>query len=184
MAATKKIKEKKVKPLETIAAEIPVAVAAVEAPVGVVPTDPSEILGIKKDPAVSVRSFEGYVGAIGRRKTSRASARIATGKGITVNRKDYKEYFPTEELQLHVEAPFKALKLTDKFSVSILVEGGGIHSQAEAVRHAISRALVRHEPELRKTLKRLGFLKRDPRAKERRKFGLKKARKAPQWAKR
>ncbi|MBI1957582.1 MAG: 30S ribosomal protein S9 [Candidatus Niyogibacteria bacterium] len=134
---------------------------------------------------VLVRSIkEGYVKAVGRRKTSRASARIASGKSITVNGKDYKEYFPTEELRLHVEAPFKALKLTDKFSVSVLVEGGGIHSQAEAVRHAISRALVRHEPELRKTLKRLGFLKRDPRAKERRKFGLKKARKAPQWAKR
>src|SRR3989344_1334814 len=83
-----------------------------------------------------------------------------------------------------VLAPFKRSGLALAFALSVKVNGGGIHSQAEAVRHGISRALEIHDPALRKILKPLGFLKRDPRMKERRKFGLKKARKAPQWAKR
>lgn len=133
-------------------------------------------------PAVKTQS---YFEAVGRRKTSTARARIFSGSGeIKVNGKDLVAYFPTEEMKRIVEDPFKKAKLEGAFSSSVTVSGGGIHSQAEAVRHAISRALVEHDAELRKRLKKLGFLKRDPRMKERRKFGLKKARKAPQWAKR
>lgn len=130
------------------------------------------------------KSAKKYVVGIGRRKTSTARARIFSEKGeITVNDKNCRDYFPTEELQKIVRDPFEKLKLAD-LSASIKVSGGGIHSQAEASRHAVARALVKSDEELRKRLKRAGFLKRDPRMKERRKFGLKKARKAPQWSKR
>ena len=126
-----------------------------------------------------------YTEAVGRRKTSTARARIFPGAGdIKINGRDLNIYFPEEEMRRIVKDPFKKAKLEDSFSVSIKVFGGGMHSQAEAVRHALSRALIRHDAELRTRLKRAGFLKRDPRMKERRKFGLKKARKAPQWAKR
>ena len=127
-----------------------------------------------------------YFEAVGRRKTSSARVRLQEGNGseIIVNSMDFRKYFPTEELQRIVEDPFKRLKLEGLFSVSIKVSGGGIHSQSEAVRHGISRALLKYDAESRKRLKRAGFLKRDPRMKERRKFGLKKARKAPQWSKR
>ncbi|MBI2024330.1 30S ribosomal protein S9 [Candidatus Giovannonibacteria bacterium] len=127
-----------------------------------------------------------YVEAVGRRKTSVARVRIYPGTpfAFAVNHKPHEEYFPTFELRSIVEAPVSKTNYPKKFSVSVRVNGGGIHSQAEAVRHGISRVLEKIDPVLRKTLKPLGFLKRDPRAKERRKFGLKKARKAPQWAKR
>ena len=85
-------------------------------------------------------------------------------------------------MQTIVKQPFT--ELSDKFKVTAKIVGGGVHAQAEALRHGIARALVAHNAELRKDLKKAGFLKRDPRSKERRKFGLKKARKAPQWSKR
>ncbi len=132
-----------------------------------------------------VKAKIGYIEAVGRRKTSSARARIFEGTGeVKVNGKDFKEYFPTEELQKIIVSPFKKMNLEGSFSANVKISGGGIHSQAEAVRHAISRALIKKDIELRSKLKRAGFLKRDPRMKERRKFGLKKARKAPQWAKR
>lgn len=127
-----------------------------------------------------------YFEAVGRRKTAVARARItpAPKQSITVNEKDVTDYFVTAEMQMIAEAAFIQSKLAQKFKVTAHLNGGGIHSQAEALRHAISRALLVYDIELRKKLKKLGFLKRDPRAKERRKFGLKKARKSPQWSKR
>lgn len=126
-----------------------------------------------------------YLEAVGRRKTSVARVRLFQGSaGMTVNGKDYKHYFPTEEMQKIVEAPFSKANPSAQFSVSALIKSGGIHSQAEAMRHGISRALLLFDKNLRTTLKQQGYLKRDPRMKERRKFGLKKARRAPQWAKR
>ena len=124
--------------------------------------------------------------AVGRRKTSVARVRLYEGEkfSIFINQKPFENYFPTYELRHIVEEPLSKTNLTRDFSISVKVNGGGIHSQAEAVRHGISRMLEKREPGLRKILKPLGFLKRDPRMKERRKFGLKKARKAPQWAKR
>jgi len=126
-----------------------------------------------------------YIEAIGRRKTSVARVRYfakAAG-GITVNGKKLDEYFPTAELRGIAESPMKKAKI-EKYEITVRLSGGGIHSQAEALRHGISRALIESVPELRGELKPLGFLMRDPRMKERRKFGLKKARKAPQWSKR
>jgi small subunit ribosomal protein S9 len=127
-----------------------------------------------------------FTGAVGRRKTSTASVRItpASEYEIVINGKEYAVYFPTEEMKGIIMEPFVMAKIGQKFTVSVIAKGGGIHSQAEAVRHGISRALIEYDVELRKRLKKEGLLKRDPRAKERRKFGLKKARKAAQWSKR
>jgi small subunit ribosomal protein S9 len=125
-----------------------------------------------------------YFEAVGRRKTAVARVRItkATKNTFVINEKDLNSYFPTEELQHIVKEAL--LQNDDKFSVSVLLKGGGQKSQAEAMRHGISRALVEYNAEFRTELKKAGFLKRDPRMKERKKFGLKKARRAPQWSKR
>ncbi len=127
-----------------------------------------------------------YIEAVGRRKTSVARARIeeASKQSMIVNGKEVINYFKTDAERRAVEDAFNHAKLPVKFKVSIKVSGGGSSSQSIAVRHAISRALVSYDLGLRKVLKAAGFLKRDPRMKERRKFGLKKARKAPQWSKR
>jgi len=127
-----------------------------------------------------------YIEAVGRRKTSVARVRVFQNApfSIAINGKSYEVYFPTFELKNIVDSPIDRTNLPKKFSVSVHVSGGGIHSQAEAVRHGLSRVLEKIDPALRKILKPFGYLKRDPRMKERRKFGLKKARKAPQWAKR
>jgi small subunit ribosomal protein S9 len=125
-----------------------------------------------------------YVETIGRRKTATARVRIteATKASYVINDKDLATYFPTAELQKIVTDPFKIAEKA--YAVSVHVKGSGIHSQAEAVRHGLARALVVEDESDKTKLKQEGFLKRDPRSKERRKFGLKKARKAPQWSKR
>ena len=127
-----------------------------------------------------------YWEAVGRRKTAVARVRLYTRgeKGIWVNNKPFHEYFQYGGFLDVVEDPIKKMKSGDRFRVSAKLSGGGIHAQAEALRHGISRALVKFNPDFRKRLKRAGFLTRDPRMKERKKFGLKGARKAPQWAKR
>ncbi len=127
-----------------------------------------------------------YLFAVGRRKTSVARVRLhKNGEGkITINGKDYKEYFPYFENQQIIVQPLEATGQLKSFDFSIIVNGGGYHSQAEACRHGISRALIVFEKDLRKTLKPLGFLRRDPRKKERKKPGLKRARRAPQFSKR
>ncbi|MDD3662612.1 MAG: 30S ribosomal protein S9 [Candidatus Pacebacteria bacterium] len=127
-----------------------------------------------------------YIRAVGRRKTSTASVRIykAAKNSYLINGKDLTEYFPTGELRKIVTGAFEVASSSQKFEVVITVKGGGIHSQAEACRHGIARCLVTFDEELHTTLKKAKMLKRDPRQKERRKFGLKKARKAPQWSKR
>jgi len=127
-----------------------------------------------------------YIEATGRRKTSTARARLVPSSraNITVNGKKLEEYFSTETQRQNVQAPLSVEQLDQKFSVSVHVSGGGIMSQSEAVRHSIARALTKYAAELRTPLKKGGMLKRDPRMKERRKFGLKKARRAAQWSKR
>src|SRR3989338_679952 len=129
-----------------------------------------------------------YFEAVGRRKISVARVRFLKEKNslpnIFVNQKPYQQYFPTLELKKIAEEGLGAVRAEGAYRVSAKISGGGIHSQAEALRHGISRALLKVDAENRKSLKSLGYLKRDPRMKERRKFGLKKARKAPQWAKR
>lgn len=127
-----------------------------------------------------------YIEAVGRRKTSTARVRLtpATKETVIVNGKNLAAYFKTKELVNIVGEPMSKAKIDAKFDIEAKVLGGGTHSQAEAIRHGIARALTDFDLELRTKLKKAGFLKRDPRMKERRKFGLKKARKAPQWSKR
>ena len=127
-----------------------------------------------------------YIESVGRSKTSSARVRLFN-KGdaeIIVNGKKMEEYFPTVELRKVIEEPLKKMKSLDKFMITVKISGGGIHSQAEALRHGIARALTQFNTDFRKRLKKAGMLTRDPRMKERRKFGLKKARKSPQWSKR
>ena len=127
----------------------------------------------------------GYIEAIGRRKTSVARVRISKiGKGVVVNQRPIEEYLPTKVLVKKALQPFHEKEGYEKLHVSVIVKGGGVVSQAEAIRHGLTRAFVIHIPEDRKYFKDLGLLTRDPRKKERKKFGLRKARRAPQWSKR
>jgi small subunit ribosomal protein S9 len=125
-----------------------------------------------------------YTEAVGRRKTATARVRLSDAKSVSmvVNGKTAEEYFPLEQMIKTAYAPLQVLGAT--YAVSVVVRGGGHKAQAEAIRHGISRVISELVPEQRKDLKIRGFLKRDPRAKERKKFGLKAARRAPQWSKR
>jgi small subunit ribosomal protein S9 len=135
---------------------------------------------------MATKSDKRYIEGIGRRKTAIARVRITPDSkdSMVVNGKPLAEYFGLEELQGVAMESLTKLELEKKFSISAKVIGGGIRSQAESIRLGIARALVKDNEELRRKLKKLGFLKRDPRIKERKKFGLKKARKSPQWSKR
>lgn len=129
---------------------------------------------------------ERYIEATGRRKQAVARVRITKGAktDVVVNGKDIKAYFPIESHQATALEPFIKVPLPATFGVTVVVSGGGTSSQAGAMRHAISRALIEFDITLRGELKSRGFLKRDPRAKERKKPGLVKARKRKQWSKR
>ena len=125
-----------------------------------------------------------YTGT-GRRKTSVARVRIMPGDGkITVNGRDYTEYFPRPIYQARVSEPLKVLEAGNRYDAVVQVEGGGPTGQADAVRHGIARALAEESQEARAELKGVGLLTRDARAVERKKYGLKKARKRPQFSKR
>ena len=121
----------------------------------------------------------------GRRKSSVARVRLYPGSGkITINDRDIDDYFGLETLKLIVRQPFEVTDLKDKFDLVCRVEGGGVTGQAGAIRHGASRALLEYDPALRPALKKAGLLTRDQRMKERKKYGLKGARKAPQFSKR
>ncbi|MDP3727277.1 MAG: 30S ribosomal protein S9 [bacterium] len=129
---------------------------------------------------------ERYWEAVGRRKTAVARVRLFTKgeKGVWVNAKPIADYFPHGNLSQIASEALETMKTSDRFRTTVKVSGGGLHAQAEAVRHGTARALTLFNPDFRKRLKRAGFLTRDSRMKERKKFGLKGARRAPQWAKR
>ena len=121
----------------------------------------------------------------GRRKHSVARVRVYEGSGkITINGRDIDDYFGLETLKLIVRQPFAVTNTGDRFDIVCTVKGGGVTGQAGAIRHGLSRALLQFDPELRPVLKKEGFLTRDPRMKERKKYGLKAARRAPQFSKR
>jgi small subunit ribosomal protein S9 len=139
---------------------------------------------IKK--TVKVETKKVYIESLGRRKTAVARVRLFS-KGeerFLVNNMDYRQYFSTPFLQRLASEALSKTDLVEKLGLEIIVRGGGIKAQAEAVRLGISRALVGLAPEAYKKLRKLGYLTRDPRMRERKKFGLKRARKAPQWQKR
>lgn len=135
---------------------------------------------------MSTETKNRYIEAVGRRKTAIARVRITpAAKGsFIINDKDVKEYFTTNDLQVLAQEALSKSEIGEKFIVTVKVLGGGIHAQAEAVRHGLARTLVERDEQVKNTLKKLGFLKRDSRQVERKKFGLKKARKAPTWSKR
>lgn len=129
---------------------------------------------------------QNYIAAVGRRKTSTARVRIteAAKNSLTINDKLADAYFATKDLVKVAMESLHKLKDAKNYTVTVVVKGGGTHSQAEAIRHGIARALAQVDEATKTEVKKLGFLKRDARAKERRKFGHKKARKSSQWSKR
>jgi len=136
-------------------------------------------------PEVVARQVK-YLEGVGRRKTTVARVRLIPQgeKTFLVNGKPIDTYFPAIELQQTAKAALERMSCLDKFGISVKVKGGGITAQAEAIRHGIARSLVLFNPDFRKRLNKAGFLTRDPRMRERKKFGLKRARRAPQWSKR
>ncbi|MBU1037302.1 30S ribosomal protein S9 [Patescibacteria group bacterium] len=141
---------------------------------------------VSKKPAAPSKKLD-YLYAVGKRKSSVSRVRLYTKKTegkFIVNQKDYRQSFPYFEHQQIIIAPLKLLGLEGKYDISIKVSGGGTRGQAESIRHGLSRILLKIDSNFRKTLKGAGFLTRDPREKERKKPGLKRARRAPQWAKR
>ena len=130
-------------------------------------------------------SAKPYFYGTGRRKSSVARVRIMQGTGkITINGRDIDDYFGLETLKLIVRQPFEATKTLGTFDIICTVTGGGVSGQAGAIRHGLSRALLQADETFRPALKKAGFLTRDPRMKERKKYGLKAARRAPQFSKR
>ena len=123
--------------------------------------------------------------AVGRRKKAVARVRLVAGDGkVTINKRDIDNYFGLETLKMTVRQPLVLTALEGRYDVLVNVYGGGLAGQAGAIRHGVSRALVKADPELRPAIKKAGFLTRDPRMKERKKYGLKAARRAPQFSKR
>lgn len=142
---------------------------------------------VKTAPAEKAKKEDRYVYAVGRRKTAVAQVRLyktTKAEGAIVNDKPIREYFGTPALEVTALSALKSAGLEDSFRVTVLVRGGGLHGQADAVKLGIARALIESDAALRPTLKALGYLTRDARAVERKKPGLKKARRAPQWSKR
>jgi small subunit ribosomal protein S9 len=144
---------------------------------------------VEETPAPAPRTprpiASGPVGATGRRKQAIARVRLVPGSGTwSINGRTLTDYFPNKVHQQIVNEPFTNLDIVDGYDVLVRVHGGGISGQAGAVRLGIARALIEADTESRPSLKKAGFLTRDPRAKERKKYGLKKARKAPQYSKR
>ncbi len=126
-----------------------------------------------------------YFYGTGRRKHSVARVRVYNGTGkITINGRDIDDYFGLETLKLIVRSPMELTSTSGKYDLVVRVAGGGVSGQAGAIRHGLSRALLQVDPEMRPILKKAGFLTRDPRMKERKKYGLKAARRAPQFSKR
>ena len=147
---------------------------------------PTETTAKPKTVAKTVKPAAKYIEAVGRRKTAIARVRATeAGKNsFKINDRTLENYFGTAELREIVSAPLLREGVPFKFAVTVKVVGGGTHAQAEAIRHGLSRILVMEDKDQKSELKKLGYIRRDPRKKERKHFGLKKARKASQWSKR
>jgi len=196
MVEKKVVKKVTKKPEETVVAKAPVVEVAPEIkPASIfvqTPVDPDDIKesDISEEIAKAIKETAGkpdrYFEAIGRRKTAVARVRLFTkgDKEFIVNDEPYLKYFQTIEDQESAVASMKKMKCLDKFRITVIVKGGGHRAQAEAIRHGTARVLVDFNNNFRKRLRKAGFLTRDPRMRERKKFGLKRARRAPQWAKR
>lgn len=177
-------------PVATAPIDTPVTTAPIEsAPIESAPADfaPVDLATTYAEPTVTstVRRHHGAIQTVGRRKEAVVRIRLFPGTGqFTLNGKSLEQYFPNKVHQQLIREPFVALERADSYDVIGRLAGGGITGQAGALRLALARALVDENPETRPTLKKAGFLTRDARVKERKKYGLKKARKAPQYSKR
>jgi len=184
VAAPKKDTKKKVAEVKEETVVKPVEIKLSHTDYGLVTREVDDDFVINEDDFKDLgdRYFEGT----GRRKTATARVRLYTkgDKGMEVNGMDYKKYLPTHGLQVLALASLDKMKSLERFRVTATVKGGGVVAQAEAIRHGIARALVVFNADYRKRLRKAGFLTRDPRMKERKKPGLKRARRAPQWSKR
>lgn len=160
------------------------AVSKTEKPVPV--ADETVVAEAEETAAAEAAKRGSMIPGLGRRKTTVARVRLVkNGKGfITVNGRKMEQYFTTYDLREDVRAPLKAVGQNDAVDISAIVRGGGIRGQAQAIRLGIARALIQLNPTFRTTLKKMGFLTRDPRKRERKKFGKKSARRSPQWSKR
>ncbi len=193
--AEKKTTKKVVAKKEAVKAPVVEVVQEIK-PVSTIFNTPEEVIDdieeddISKEIAQSIKDSAGkpdrYFEAIGRRKTAVARIRLYTkgDKEFVVNDQDYTKYFQTVEDRESAVASMKKMKCLDKFRITVVVKGGGHRAQAEAIRHGTARVLVDFNANFRKRLRKAGFLTRDPRMRERKKFGLRRARRAPQWAKR
>ena len=186
----KKAPAKSLRPVRKTPAKKAVKKVTVKKPV----VEEVEVLVTEETPVVNGNGKEKYFQAIGRRKESVARVRLYTKKStdtaeeekalVVVNGKDYRNYFSDVNLWSVVESPLRKLKSLNRFKATVVVHGGGLRGQADAIKHGISRALVEFDLNFRKKLKKSGFLTRDSRIKERRKYGHKKARKMGQFSKR
>jgi small subunit ribosomal protein S9 len=185
-AAKKPVAEKKPAAPRKKKAVVEAAPVAPQAVVPAVVEAPAAPVAKAEAPEAAVPAKKDYIYALGRRKRAIAQVRMYVGgKGeITVNGKKFVEYFNNVDLRQAVMEPLKAVGQDDKVNLIIISYGGGMAGQADAARLGISRALVKLNETFRTTLKKMGMMMRDPREKERKKYGLKKARKGPQWAKR
>lgn len=172
----------------------PVKKKAVKKPALKPVTEELKILAVEETPITNGNGKEKYFQAIGRRKESIARIHLYTKKStdtveeekalVTINGKDYLDYFSDINLRNVVESPLRKLKSLNRFKATVVVHGGGMRGQADAIKHGLARALVEFDLNFRKKLKKSGFLTRDSRIKERRKYGHKKARKMGQFSKR
>lgn len=182
--------EKKIKKITTkkIIKKAPKAVKEIKEVLEKKPTVKSEEknLEMKEEITELKLNSQKFFEAVGKRKTAVARVRLTSQKepSFSVNNKDIKVYFPLAELQATAKSALEKINISNKFGVSVKVNGGGVFAQAEAIRHGITKALILINPVFRVKFKKLGYLTRDPRMKERKKFGLRRARRAPQWAKR
>jgi small subunit ribosomal protein S9 len=186
MSEDKKV-TKKASPKKEAAKKTVVKKTAVKkAPVKKVVEKKEKVVAEKKKVTSDKKKLSSkYIQAIGRRKTAVAQVRLYfPGKGdMTINNKEASDLLLDDNLNIVLQ-PLKACSKLDSFDFTVITKGGGTASQIEAIRHGVARALLKYDPELKTTLKVNGYLTRDPRKKERKKPGLKKARKAPQWSKR
>lgn len=176
--AVKRVKKTVISEAKTRAARVKKEVEEKKAEVII----PEAVTIGQKEEAGQAKFYEG----IGRRKTAMARVRLFTRgeKAVLVNDKPIQNYFLDNELDQIATSALRTMKSLDRFRIMIKVRGGGLHAQAEAIRHGSARALVLFNSDFRKRLRKAGFLTRDSRERERKKFGLKRARRAPQWSKR
>jgi small subunit ribosomal protein S9 len=172
-------------PAEAAADEAPAEAAADEAPTAEVPAETVVVVEAAPAPVRAPRPGDRPIQTVGRRKEAIVRVRLIPGNGkITCNGRDLEAYFPSKVHQQLIREPFSTAEKSEQFDVIANLRGGGITGQAGALRLGIARALITNEPDDRPALKKAGFLTRDSRVKESKKYGLKKARKAPQYSKR